>query len=91
MSASTNLTKEETKALWCAIDWMQLCLRTPDAKGSAGYEAECERLVTAKRALRKVNAIRKAQAADAKAARELSRRIDMINDTERKKATGEQP
>jgi hypothetical protein len=54
-----KLTKADTVALWHAVQWMDLCLRQSD-KGEQGVEVERERLVAAKRALRKVNAIRKA-------------------------------
>lgn len=58
-----RLTKDETVALWHAIQWMEICLRqvSPDANDLPNIERERERLLTAKRALRKVNAIRKAQ------------------------------
>lgn len=60
---STKLLKSETVALWHAIQWMETCI---DAGGTIDDEEwkprERERLTEAKRALRKVNAIRKAQA-----------------------------
>lgn len=58
-----HLTKTETVALWHAIQWMEICLLqvSPDANDLPNIERERERLLTAKRALRKVNAIRKAQ------------------------------
>jgi hypothetical protein len=58
------LTKADTVALWHAVNWMELCVRQPYSEGTPQevIDAERERLRTAKRALRKVNAIRKAQA-----------------------------
>lgn len=55
------LTKAETVALWHAVNWMELCLKQPpDPRESAeAIAAERERLRTAKRALRKVNELRK--------------------------------
>ncbi len=87
----TTLTKAETVALWHAISWMELCLRKTmeDGDVSPGIELERERLRIAKRALRKVNAIRRSQAIEAKAAAALRRRIDLLNSDERNKATGE--
>lgn len=64
----TNLTKADTVALWHAVQWMQDVLREwrrdgfTEDRPQAAYEAERGILLRAKRALRKVNAIRKAQA-----------------------------
>lgn len=60
---SDKLTKADTVALWHAVEWMALCLKQPAAEGVSDgtMEAERERLAAAKRALRKVNAIRRAQ------------------------------
>lgn len=62
--ADTTLAKADTVALWYAVNWMELCLKQPPEPGvdPAATAAERERLRTAKRALRKVNAIRRAQA-----------------------------
>lgn len=59
----TQLTKADMSALWAAIEWMALCLRQPnsDSFEPEGLAAERERLATARRAYRKVLAIRKAQ------------------------------
>lgn len=61
--ADTTLAKADTVALWYAVNWMELCLKQPPEPDTdtAATAAERERLRTAKRALRKVNAIRKAQ------------------------------
>ncbi len=58
-----KLTKEETVALWHAINWMETCLAVSpvDDENRLAMEAESRRLKVAKQALRKVNAIRKAQ------------------------------
>lgn len=62
-----RLTKADTVALWHAVNWTEIVLREwlrdgfKDDTDKAQYEAERERLRTAKRALRKVNAIRKAE------------------------------
>lgn len=63
--ADKFLTKADTVALWHAVNWMEMCVRQPDPEGTPqeAIDTERERLRTAKRALRKVNAIRKAQAA----------------------------
>ncbi len=61
-----KLTKADTVALWYAADWMGHVLTNwlrdgfKDAQDQANYEAERAKLARAKRALRKVNAIRKA-------------------------------
>jgi hypothetical protein len=62
----TTLTKADTVALWHAIQWMETVLRnwrTDDFLDDSRpqYDKQRELLVKAKRALRKVNAIRKAQ------------------------------
>lgn len=56
-----QLTKDETVALWHAIEWMALCLQGSDGENKEALDVERKRLKTAKQALRKVNAIRKAQ------------------------------
>lgn len=57
-----DLTKAETVALWRAVQWMQLCLRQEISQPDDGaLMAELEVLATAKRALRKVNVLRKLQ------------------------------
>lgn len=63
MSDKMKLTKAETVALWHAVNWMAECLKSshPDNMEEA-WQAEVDRLKLAKQALRKVNAIRKAQA-----------------------------
>lgn len=61
----TTLTKADTVALWYAVNWMQNVLSGwfregfKDDQDRAQYQAERERLTTAKRALRKVNKLRK--------------------------------
>jgi hypothetical protein len=59
-----QLTKADTVALWHAVQWITLCLKQSEP-GEPGLEAERERLTAAKRALRKVNAIRSAAASRA--------------------------
>lgn len=63
-SRETALNKADTVALWHAVKWMEICVRQPPSEGESkeSIDAERERLRTAKRALRKVNAIRKLQA-----------------------------
>lgn len=69
--ADKFLTKADTVALWHAVNWMEMCVRQPAPEGTPqeAIETERERLRTAKRALRKVNAIRKAQPTVLRAAR----------------------
>ena len=63
----TKLAKVETAALWHAINWMEVVLREwkrggfKDDQDQAQHEVQCQHLTTAKQALRKVNALRKAQ------------------------------
>ena len=63
----TTLAKADTVALWHAINWMEIVLSNWRAEGftdeqnNAQYAHQRELLTQAKRALRKVNAIRKAQ------------------------------
>ena len=63
----TTLAKADTVALWHAVQWMESVLREWRRDGfkeeadRAKYDAQRETLCLAKRALRKVNAIRKAQ------------------------------
>lgn len=69
----TTLTKADTVALWHAVDSYVLQVQVmpsmtmPDGStfSTDQIEAERERLKAAKRALRKVNALRKAQSAGA--------------------------
>lgn len=58
---SKALTKAETVALWHAVDWMKLCLQSArqTTPGRPELGVETERLALAKRALRKVNELRK--------------------------------
>ena len=58
--ADTTLTKADTVALWHVVQWMVLCLRQPYDGQPEPMENERAKLASAKRALRKVNAIRKA-------------------------------
>lgn len=61
-TAAGRLTKAETVALWHAVDFLALGLKeaaTLENINPAGLQAERERLEIAKRALRKVNALRK--------------------------------
>lgn len=66
-TTDTTLSKADTVALWYAVNWMELTLGSwrregfKDDADKAQYMGERERLTTAKRALRKVNALRKAQ------------------------------
>ena len=71
-----KLTTRDTKALWYAISWMDLCLQVSPSEGTTveAIEAEKTRLTEAKRALRKVNAIRKAQSASTGEADRLAAR-----------------
>ena len=61
-----KLTKADTVALWYAVDWADHVMRNwrrdgfKDDSDRQHYEQEHARLRLAKRALRKVNAIRKA-------------------------------
>lgn len=62
-----KITKADTVALWYAVNWMEHVLGSwsreiEDDEDRLKYKAERDRLLTAKRALRKVNRIRKAQA-----------------------------
>ncbi|MDM0118908.1 hypothetical protein [Variovorax arabinosiphilus] len=67
--ATTILTKADTVALWHAVDalnWQIVGMREankeePGRFTPEQFDAERQRLLQAKRALRKVNAIRKAQ------------------------------
>lgn len=65
----TTLAKADTVALWHAVQWMEAVLREwrqggfKDDADRAKHQGQLERLRLAKRALRKVNSIRKAQAA----------------------------
>ena len=66
------LAKTETAALWHAVEWMNKVLREwrregfRDAGDKARWEDQRQTLLQARRALRKVNAIRQAQAGVAK-------------------------
>lgn len=66
------LVKTETAALWHAVEWMSKVLHEwrrdgfRDAGDKARWEDQRQTLLQAKRALRKVNAIRKAQSEVAK-------------------------
>lgn len=66
------LAKAETAALWHAVEWMGRVLHEwrsegfRDAGDKARWEDQHQTLLQARRALRKVNAIRKAQAGVAK-------------------------
>lgn len=63
----TTLAKADTVALWHAVQWMEAVLREwrqggfKDDADRAKHQGQLETLRLAKRALRKVNAIRKAQ------------------------------
>lgn len=60
MSEITPLKKVETLALWHAVSWMDQVLRGWDKDDQPEIrELEAKRLATAKRALRKVNELRK--------------------------------
>ncbi len=67
-----QLAKTETAALWHAVEWMSKVLHEwrrggfRDAGDKARWEDQRQTLLQAKRALRKVNAIRKAQSEVAK-------------------------
>lgn len=64
---NTTLAKADTVALWHAVQWMETVLREwrrdgfKDEADRTQHDAQRELLAVAKRALRKVNAIRKAQ------------------------------
>ncbi|SFE19677.1 hypothetical protein [Paracidovorax konjaci] len=72
MTEAISFTKEDTVALWHAVEWMAEVVRvtrddgSKDEQARAQYEVELGRLIAAKRALRKANAIRKSQAQAAK-------------------------
>lgn len=69
MKQLTRLTKADTTALWHAVDAMSFAVRAMpslEAITSEQIEAEKVRLTAARRALRKVNTIRKNQAGIAK-------------------------
>lgn len=55
-----RITREEAAGLWHAVEWMKLCLKdsAPDVSVAA-LEQERKRLAAAKRALRKVQQIRR--------------------------------
>lgn len=63
----TKLAKVETVALWHAVNWMENVLREwkregfKDDQDLAQHEVQRHILTTARRALRKVNKIRKEQ------------------------------
>lgn len=65
--ADAVLVKEDTVSLWHAVEWMETVLKGWIREGfekdeeRARYEVELGRLIGAKRALRKANAIRRAQ------------------------------
>jgi hypothetical protein len=61
-----ELTKADTVALWHAVQWMGLCLRSGELMPGDTLATERKRLTAAKRALRKVNEIRNAQSCGAK-------------------------
>jgi len=61
----TRLAKAETTALWHAVNWMATVLREWKRDGfkndvdQAQHEVQSQHLITAKRALSKVNKMRK--------------------------------
>ena len=61
----TKLAKAETTALWHAVNWMAIVLREWKRDGfkneqdQAQHEVQSQHLTTAKRALSKINKIRK--------------------------------
>lgn len=63
----TKLAKAETVALWHAVNWMEVVLREwkgdgfRDEQDQVRHEVQRQLLTTAKRALRKVNQLRKEQ------------------------------
>ncbi|CAM3403938.1 hypothetical protein [Paracidovorax anthurii] len=67
MTSTPFLAAADTVALWHAVEWMATVVREMSREGfkddeeRAQYEAERVRLLAARRALRKVNAIRRAQ------------------------------
>jgi hypothetical protein len=67
LTDKNRLTKADTVALWHAVNWTETVLKEwrregiKDDTDKAKFEAERARLLEAKRALRKVNAIRKNQ------------------------------
>ena len=70
--ADTTLTKADTVALWHAVNWMDTVPREwrrdgfKDDMDKSVHEDERQKLLQARRALRKVNAIRQAQVEVAK-------------------------
>jgi hypothetical protein len=66
--ANNQLTKTDTVALWHALQWMESVLHEwrregfRDEKDRAQYDGQRENLLQARRALRKVNQLRNAQA-----------------------------
>lgn len=68
MTDRLTLTKAETVSLWHAIRWMEECVKADGDLSPAGdprHAVEVACLKIAKQALRKVNAIRKAQSKQA--------------------------
>jgi len=63
-AAMIELTKDDTRALWHAVEGLRDLVRGMRGEGfsAAQLAAERTKVLTARRALRKVNAIRKAQA-----------------------------
>lgn len=72
MTEATTLTKQDTVALWHAVQWMETVVKGwlregfKDDGERAQYDVERARLTAAKSALRKANAIRKSQDETAK-------------------------
>lgn len=58
----SKLTKADTVALWHAVQWMALCLKQNEQFPSDTLATERERLAAARRALRKVNDLRRSGA-----------------------------
>lgn len=85
----TTLTKADTVALWYAVDSYTLQVQVmpsmtmPDGStfSTDQIESERERLKAAKRALRKVNALRKAQSAGAGRTRRSTGKLQVEQET----------
>ncbi len=80
MTEATTLTKQDTVALWHAVQWMETVLKGwlhdgfKNEEERAQYDVERTRLTAAKRALRKANVMRKSQAQTARSRKSANRR-----------------
>ena len=61
MAEKNQITAEEAAGLWHAVQWMDLCLKQPVGDSEhAGLADQIKKLAAAKRALQKVQALRRA-------------------------------